>query len=793
MTTQTTTFKIVAAVSGTGAIDQLKRSINEASSSGDKLKRSFATGATALKAFAASAVAAAAVQLGRQMVSAADDTQRLQLRLETLTGSSQKAAEAYNYLFQASQKLGVETLSLADSYSKLLPLVNAGVLSTSDARKILEGLGDTAAATGASTERLNDVFYGLGQALGSGRVQAEELNQVTEPLPGLLNNIADAAGVTVGQFRQMVKDGEVTSEMFKGLLIDALKKYEGAASKTADTVSGSAQRLANAWRDLSSSLGSSLTPAVVELNKFLAVTIERFNALFAIGNQGKLDNLTLQIGTAIDSYQNAQLELSRAQEEATRLQGSMFQGFAEGRVANAKKMADKYLDEYNRLVRAKSDLQAQLSTPPDDAKTNRPTPPSAAEAKQGEKIKEALADANASLEAARRLSAARAISDEAAKRTQATIEAENEARRLGISITSAQGQELVRLAQQQAEVEIQSDRREKAQKEAEQATARAGRLAARGAQDRERDLRQSIETMDTWLAKQREELETLQLEREFIGKTAIEVEKLKDARKLETDFIEQTKGLTPELIEGYRQQVEVLKELRQQEMQRNYDASRTFQAGAQGFFKSYVEDATNAAEQTRQALENAFSGMEDALVEFTTTGKLNFKDFANSIIKDIARILVRQSITGPLASTLGGLFSGGFGGIFGGGAAAGAASSGFTFGGGLAFANGGVMTSRGAVPLRKYAAGGVANSPQLALYGEGSRPEAFVPLPDGRRIPVALQGGGGTNVNVIVNMQTGQTETRGNDQSGRDLGNLIASAVKSILINEKRPGGLLAA
>lgn len=56
------------------------------------------------------------------------------------------------------------------------------------------------------------------------------------------------------------------------------------------------------------------------------------------------------------------------------------------------------------------------------------------------------------------------------------------------------------------------------------------------------------------------------------------------------------------------------------------------------------------------------------------------------------------------------------------------------------FANGGVMTSSGPAPLKKYSQGGIANRPQLALYGEGSKPEAYVPLPDGRRIPVALQG-----------------------------------------------------
>lgn len=77
------------------------------------------------------------------------------------------------------------------------------------------------------------------------------------------------------------------------------------------------------------------------------------------------------------------------------------------------------------------------------------------------------------------------------------------------------------------------------------------------------------------------------------------------------------------------------------------------------------------------------------------------------------------------------------------------------------FADGGVMTSSGAMPLRKYSMGGIADRPQLAMFGEGSTPEAYVPLPDGRSIPVTMRapyadfapgsrGGGGRQVSVVV-------------------------------------------
>ncbi|MCA1973884.1 MAG: hypothetical protein LDL44_13680 [Caenispirillum sp.] len=55
------------------------------------------------------------------------------------------------------------------------------------------------------------------------------------------------------------------------------------------------------------------------------------------------------------------------------------------------------------------------------------------------------------------------------------------------------------------------------------------------------------------------------------------------------------------------------------------------------------------------------------------------------------------------------------------------------------FASGGVMTAGGPLPLGRHAAGGIARSPQLALFGEGRQPEAFVPLPDGRSIPVTVR------------------------------------------------------
>ena len=76
------------------------------------------------------------------------------------------------------------------------------------------------------------------------------------------------------------------------------------------------------------------------------------------------------------------------------------------------------------------------------------------------------------------------------------------------------------------------------------------------------------------------------------------------------------------------------------------------------------------------------------------------------------------------------------------------------------FEKGGIMTGRGSLPLNRYAGGGVANTPQLAMFGEGRKPEAYVPLPDGRSIPVKMQGNGQPVViNQSINFSTGVVPT----------------------------------
>lgn len=92
--------------------------------------------------------------------------------------------------------------------------------------------------------------------------------------------------------------------------------------------------------------------------------------------------------------------------------------------------------------------------------------------------------------------------------------------------------------------------------------------------------------------------------------------------------------------------------------------------GAKESFADYLDSAKDVAGQTYDLFNNALKGTEDALVEFVRTGKLSFSDLADSIISDLIRIQVRQTLAYAVGGTdgSGGLVGllGGLGGLFGG-------------------------------------------------------------------------------------------------------------------------------
>jgi lambda family phage tail tape measure protein len=203
-------------------------------------------------------------------------------------------------------------------------------------------------------------------------------------------------------------------------------------------------------------------------------------------------------------------------------------------------------------------------------------------------------------------------------------------------------------------------------------------------------------------------------------------------------------------------------------------SSRDWRDGAQRGLQDYAREATDAARAAEQVTVSAFRGMEDALVAFVATGKLDFKSLADSIIADIARVAIRAAITGPLAGAISGLF-GALGGLGGGGAAAAgtatASSHAYAAGAGVGapvYHGGGIVGVDGTSAV--FPAAAFLDAPRYHGGGLVAGERAIVAR-DGEGIftPAQMKALGRVTVNVINNAGVDVETAERQGPSGLDL------------------------
>jgi len=255
------------------------------------------------------------------------------------------------------------------------------------------------------------------------------------------------------------------------------------------------------------------------------------------------------------------------------------------------------------------------------------------------------------------------------------------------------------------------------------------------------------------------------------------------------------------------------------QIRQNYAAVEAAQGdwtkGATSAWANYLDSASNIAGQTKTLFGNAFSSMEDAVVNFAMTGKLSFADFTKSILADMARIATRQASSALLSSLVGAAtsyFTGGGGGngLAAGSAGAtssnlGASSAGYSstyfpqaLGGAWSsgvqmFANGGAFTnSIVSAPTAFGMAGGRAG-----VMGEAG-PEAIMPLTrtsNGKLGVLAAGGGSGTAISISAPV-TVVTQDRGSegmqiDQQAlsKNLQTQMRAVAERAVADSWQPGG----
>lgn len=724
-------------------------------------------------------IGATAALVRQSVVSTAEyaaEVSKLNIALKGVTGTSNEYAKAQQSIKSISQDFNVPILDATQSFTRLSASVKGAGGNIKDANLVFRNVTAAIKATGGSTADTQSALLAMSQVFSKGKVSAEELGgQLGERLPGAVALFAKSTGRTLPQLQKDLEQGTVGLNDLMKFVAALGPQYAETAKKMASSTDEAGARMENALKKMQLAFGEFFKPVGAGIQDLIT----------------KFANLAT---AAIESSRRSAIEIAanqKAFEQASKEQGGGALGLGPGLLGF---LDPKFRERYNQLSTAEKNkelkkLKNELDKPsnyqdPKGDETKGMTEKEfqlekalAIYRQQGQQIIFQNLKSIAILEGQ--------IAESQEKKDFAKVKSLN-FEKLQYEITNKTQESYVKLMELGTKINLEEDKRKK-QLLIIQATVQKNILSneielfqSQRKREIENNIVKSQKQQTEELDKQKDKYDEIKRKmQQMLYEQADANQKQLTEAGLRKQYRNDPKALAAELgdlkvretydqllkqetekarqagmgNEDFQQIVDGLNASREEALKTAYairqineeidklnaaDIGQGFRDGLKDF-----TDGIGTLNQNVSALTtNTFKGLSDSIVELATTGKANFKDFANSIIKDMIRILTQQLILKPIVQ--------GIGNLFGPAASATGFGSGYTnpvtgvgtAGPNFGFANGGIMTTSGPMPLKRYANGGIANSPQLAIYGEGRKPEAYVPLPDGRSIPVKLDAAG---------------------------------------------------
>lgn len=217
------------------------------------------------------------------LVRYADSWTSINNQIKQATKTTVEALAVQEAIFQIAKGSRVELQGVADAYQRISNSVADYGFSAKDSLDVVEGLTKAFKANGASAQEVSSVLVQLGQGLGAGALQGEELKAILEASLPVSRALAKEFGVTVGQLKELGAAGKLTTERVFVALQNALPEFESAFDKANKTISegitvagNSMTRLIGLANDATGA-GSALANGLIDLSSaidFLGDAVE---------------------------------------------------------------------------------------------------------------------------------------------------------------------------------------------------------------------------------------------------------------------------------------------------------------------------------------------------------------------------------------------------------------------------------------------------------------------------------------------------------------------------------------
>lgn len=180
-----------------------------------------------------------------EIIGRSDEYISLNNRLKLVTQSQTELALASASTFDIAQKTGAAWDGVADIYSKFSANSKTLNIDQKETARLTETVAKATAMSGSSASAAQDALTQFGQALASNKLQAEEFNSMNDNASGVLDAMARGLGVTRGELRQMMLQGELTGDVIVKSLLKAGNSVDVLYDKTDKTVGQAFTKLNN--------------------------------------------------------------------------------------------------------------------------------------------------------------------------------------------------------------------------------------------------------------------------------------------------------------------------------------------------------------------------------------------------------------------------------------------------------------------------------------------------------------------------------------------------------------------
>ncbi|KKW75753.1 hypothetical protein AAV97_18380 [Acinetobacter sp. Ag2] len=180
-----------------------------------------------------------------EVIGKSDEFISLNNRLKLVTNSQIELNRASEATFEIAQKTGAAWDGVADIYSKFSTNSKTLHIDQKETARLTEIVTKATAISGSSASGAQDALTQFGQALASGKLQAEEFSSMQDNASGVLDAMARGLGKTRGELRQMMLQGELTGDVIVKSLLKAGSSVDTLYDKTDKTVGQAFTRLNN--------------------------------------------------------------------------------------------------------------------------------------------------------------------------------------------------------------------------------------------------------------------------------------------------------------------------------------------------------------------------------------------------------------------------------------------------------------------------------------------------------------------------------------------------------------------